>query len=208
MRISELVQRSGVPLASIKYYIREGLLMPGETTSATQARYGDEHLRRLRLIRALTDVAGLPLQKVGIVISLIEHPETNLFDTLGKAIAALPPYADPDENDNYPRARAALEKLGQVYDPHYAAVAQLERALAAAESVGLPMSDERLLGYGRHIMGIAEIDIEQVPAETAHDAIEYSVLGTALYEPVIAAMRRLAHQDLAARRFGGAPTTG
>jgi len=168
----------------------------------------DEHLRRLRLIRALTDVAGLPLQKVGIVISLIEHPETNLFDTLGKAIAALPPYADPDENDNYPRARAALEKLGQVYDPHYAAVAQLERALAAAESVGLPMSDERLLGYGRHIMGIAEIDIEQVPAETAHDAIEYSVLGTALYEPVIAAMRRLAHQDLAARRFGGAPTTG
>jgi DNA-binding transcriptional MerR regulator len=203
MRISELVRRSGVPLATIKYYIREGLLMPGETTSATQASYGEEHLRRLNLIRALTDVAGLPLQKAGVVIGLIEHPQSSLFETLGRAVAALPPYADANEEAEYPRAKAALEKLGQVYDPGYAAVAQFERALAAAESVGLPMSDQRLLGYGRHIMGIAELDINQVPTGTVHDAIEHSVLGTALYEPVILAMRRLAHQDLAARRFSG-----
>ncbi|MHA6693134.1 MerR family transcriptional regulator [Homoserinimonas sp. A520] len=202
MRISELVRRSGVPLATIKYYIREGLLMSGATTSATQADYGDEHLRRLHLIRALTDVAGLPLQKAGIVIGLIEHPQPHLFDTLGKAVAALPPYAEANEDAEYPRAKAALEKLGQVYDPEYAAVAQFERALAAAESVGLPMSDERLLGYGRHIMGIAELDIDQVPTSSVLDAVEHSVLGTALYEPVILAMRRLAHQDLAARRFG------
>ncbi|MHA6669118.1 MerR family transcriptional regulator [Homoserinimonas sp. A447] len=202
MRISELVRRSGVPLATIKYYIREGLLMSGATTSATQADYGDEHLRRLHLIRALTDVAGLPLQKAGIVIGLIEHPQPHLFDTLGKAVAALPPYAEANEDAEYPRAKAALEKLGQVYDPEYAAVAQFERALAAAEAVGLPMSDERLLGYGRHIMGIAELDIDQVPTSSVLDAVEHSVLGTALYEPVILAMRRLAHQDLAARRFG------
>lgn len=203
MRISELVRRSGVPLATIKYYIREGLLMPGETTSATQASYDDEHLRRLNLIRALTDVAGLPLQKAGIVIGLIEHPQPSLFETLGKAVEALPPYADADETPDYPRAKAALEKIGQLYDPDYAAVAQFERALAAAESVGLAMSDERLLGYARQIMAIAELDLGQVPTGTVQDAIEYSVLGTALYEPVIVAMRRLAHQDLAARRFGG-----
>src|SRR5690554_159231 len=203
MRISELVRRSGVPLATIKYYIREGLLMPGEATSATQASYGEAHLRRLSLIRALTDVAGLPLQKAGIVIGLIEHPEPSLFETLGKAVAALPPYAEPAEVPEYPRAKAALAKIGQLYDPHYAAVAQFERALAAAEAVGLPMSDERLQGYARHIMGIAELDIDQVSTATVDEAIEHSVLGTALYEPIIAAMRRLAHQDLAARRFGG-----
>jgi DNA-binding transcriptional MerR regulator len=203
MRISELVIRSGVPLATIKYYLREGLLMPGEATSATQARYGEEHLRRLNLIRALTDVAGLPLHKAGVVIGIIEHPEQSLFETLGKAVAALPPYSDADaaDADDYPRAKAALEKIGQLYDPGYAAVAQLEQALAAAESVGLAMSDDRLQGYARHIMQIAEIDLDQVPTGTVQDAVEYSVLGTALYEPIIAAMRRLAHQDLAARRF-------
>ena len=202
MRISELVRRSGVPLATVKYYIREGLLMPGETTSATQAVYTEEHLRRLNLIKALTDVAGLPLQKAGIVIALIEHPEPNLFETLGKAVAALPPYAEHSEPE-YPRAKAALQKIGQVYDPQYAAVAQFERALAAAESVGLPMSDERLHGYAQKIMGIAELDIDAVPTGTVNEAIEHAVLGTALYEPIIVAMRRLAHQDLAARRFGG-----
>ncbi|HEU4806627.1 MAG TPA: MerR family transcriptional regulator [Homoserinimonas sp.] len=203
MRISELVRRSGVPLATIKYYIREGLLMPGETTSATQASYDDEHLRRLGLIRALTDVAGLPLQKARIVIGLIEHPQPSLFETLGKAVEALPPYADANETADYPRAKAALEKIGQLYDPRYAAVAQFERALAAAESVGLAMSDERLLGYARQIMAIAELDLGEVPTGAVQDAVEYSVLGTALYEPIIVAMRRLAHQDLAARRFGG-----
>jgi DNA-binding transcriptional MerR regulator len=203
MRISELVQRSGVPLATIKFYIREGLLMPGETTSATQARYSEEHLRRLNLIRALTDVAGLPLQQAGVVIGLIEHPHPSLFDTLGRAVAALPPYPDPNEQGEYPRAKAALEKLGQLYDPQYAAVAQFERALAAAESVGLAMSEERLLGYARHIMAIAELDINQVPIGTVREAVEHSVLGTALYEPIILAMRRLAHQDIAAKRFSG-----
>src|SRR5690606_12847624 len=171
MRISELVQRSGVPLATVKFYIREGLLMAGETTSATQAHYGEEHLRRLNLIRALTDVAGLPLQKVRVVIGLVEHPEPNLFETLGKAVAALPPYSDDDTGD-YPRAKAALEEIGQVYDPHYAAVAQLERGLAAAESVGFPMTSQRLHGYARLIMGIAELDVNSVPTSTAREAIE------------------------------------
>lgn len=203
MRISELVKRSGIPLATIKYYIREGLLMPGETTSATQASYGEDHLRRLGLIRALTDVAGLPLQKAGVVIGLIEHPQPSLFETLGKAVEALPPYGNDDETADYPRAKAALDKIGQLYDPQYAAVAQFERALAAAESVGLAMSDGRLHGYAQQIMAIAELDLGEVPTGAVQEAVEYSVLGTALYEPIILAMRRLAHQDLAARRFSG-----
>ena len=203
MRISELVKRSGIPLATIKYYIREGLLMPGETTSATQASYGEDHLRQLGLIRALTDVAGLPLQKAGVVIGLIEHPQPSLFETLGKAVEALPPYGNDDETADYPRAKAALDKIGQLYDPQYAAVAQFERALAAAESVGLAMSDGRLHGYAQQIMAIAELDLGEVPTGAVQEAVEYSVLGTALYEPIILAMRRLAHQDLAARRFSG-----
>jgi hypothetical protein len=40
-----------------------------------------------------------------------------------------------------------------------------------------------------------------MPTESAEDAIRYAVLGTAIYEPVIAAMRRLAHQDVAQKRL-------
>ncbi|MFF0817890.1 MerR family transcriptional regulator [Rhodococcus sp. NPDC003318] len=201
MRVSELVARSRVPLATIKYYLREGVLMPGESTSATQARYGEEHLHRLALIKALAG-AGLPIHKIRLIVELIENPGENLHETIGRAIATLPPYPEGERRTDHPRARRALARLGQVYDPGYPAVAQFERALEAVENVGIPMTDERLDAYGRHIRGIAELDLALMPTESAQAAVEYAVLGTAIYEPVIAAMRRLAHQHLSAASRG------
>ncbi|RVW01181.1 MerR family transcriptional regulator [Rhodococcus xishaensis] len=202
MRVSELVAVSGVPLATVKYYLREGLLMPGEASSATQAEYGEQHVRRLSLIKALAGV-GLPLAKIRIIVGLVDHPADTVFETIGGALAALPPYsADADaEADDYPRARAVLERLGQVYRPAYPVVAQLEKALAAAEDVGIPMTDERLDVYARHIRSIAEVDLQLMPTDSVASAIEYAVLGTAIYEPVLTALRRLAHQDVGATMF-------
>jgi len=37
MRIGELSRRSGVPVPSIKYYVREGLLPAGERTRPTRS---------------------------------------------------------------------------------------------------------------------------------------------------------------------------
>ena len=65
-----------------------------------------------------------------------------------------------------------------------------------------PLSDARLDVYAPSIRSIAEYDVAQVPDDPER-AIEYSVLGTALYEPVLVALRRLAHQDVAAARLGG-----
>ena len=58
MRISELSEASGVPVATLKYYLREGLLPPGESLGATRADYSEDHLRRVRLVRALVDAVG------------------------------------------------------------------------------------------------------------------------------------------------------
>ncbi|WP_068276478.1 MerR family transcriptional regulator [Aldersonia kunmingensis] len=210
MRVSELVAETGIPLASVKFYLREGLLMPGETTSATRAVYGEEHVRRLRLIKALTAL-GIPLAKVREIVEVIDAPVESLFTTLGAALSALPPYLDSDEAGeagassepvDYPRARAALACLGQTYTPDYPAVAQLENALATVEQIGIPMSEARLRAYGQHVRGIAEADLAEMPTDSALSAIEYAVVGTVCYEPVLAAMRRLAHQDLAAASVG------
>lgn len=200
MRISELSETTGVALPTLKFYLREGLLMPGVATSATRAEYGDEHLRRVRVIRALTESAGLSVSKARDVLRIIDSPGDNIFAALGHAVGALPP--EPVQRDDYPRARRLLERLGYWYDPAYPAVAQFEAALESAESAGMPLSDERLDEYAAGIRRIAEYDILHVPTDGA-SAVEYSVLGTALYEPVLIALRRLAHQDIAARRLGG-----
>jgi DNA-binding transcriptional MerR regulator len=200
MRISALAAEAGVPLPTVKFYLREGLLQPGVATSATQASYDESHVRRLRLIRALIGSVGLSVQQARAILELVDDPGDDLYVTLGRAVSALPPAVqEASDDDPYPRARRALEALGQVYDPHYAAVAQLESALAAAEAAGMPISEERLLEYGHRLREIAAFDLERMPREP-HAAVEYTVLGTALYEPVILALRRLAHQDVAARR--------
>ena len=204
MRISALAQATGLPVATVKYYLREGLLQPGVATSATQANYDESHVRRIRLIRALTGPVGLSVQQTRTILGLIDDPGDDLYETLGRAVSALPPPADEasvGDPDPFPRARAALEALGQVYDPRFAAVAQLETALAAVEDAGMPLSEPRLLEYGRQLREVAEYDLERMPQEP-HAAVEYTVLGTALYEPVMLALLRLAHQDVAARGAG------
>ncbi|WP_335975172.1 MerR family transcriptional regulator [Streptomyces sp. CA2R106] len=90
MRISELSRRSGVPNATIKFYLREGLLPPGRATAATQAEYGDQHLRRLRLIRALIGVRGLTVQQTRDVLGAVSENEADLHQVLGLVLGARP----------------------------------------------------------------------------------------------------------------------
>lgn len=203
MRISELAVASGASVPTIKFYLREGLLAPGRATAATQAEYDDAHLHRIRLIQSLTEVAGLPVRRAKEILALVDRPGDDLYQTLGAAVAQLPPYLRDEQATapDHPRARAALEHLGQVYDPDFPAVAQLERALGAVEAAGMPMTSARLETYGTHLAAIAHEEVSLMP-DDADSAVEYAVVGTALYEPVLLALRRLAHQDLAARRLG------
>ncbi|BDZ65671.1 hypothetical protein GCM10025877_26090 [Agromyces mangrovi Wang et al. 2018] len=90
MRISELGATTGVPVATLKYYLREGLLHAGEARGATQADYDATHVRRVRLVRALTGTVGLSLQQARTILELVDDPGDDLYETLGCAVSALP----------------------------------------------------------------------------------------------------------------------
>ena len=127
MRISELSSQTGVPIATIKFYLREKLLQEGIRTSATQAQYNESHLARLRLIRALLGPAGLSVSAAQQVILAIEEPPESLYELLGIAAAAV---AGPNVDD----ALQALEEAGfelpegalDVYLDHMRQIAQFE----------------------------------------------------------------------------------
>lgn len=199
MKISELSERSGVPVPTVKFYIREGMLPRGESMSATRAEYGEDHLARLRLIAALADVRGLPLARVRDILALVDAPADDPIETLGRAVGALPPYVETDRRD-YPRARAAIAELGLTYDPDFTAVAQLDEALRAVEGAGLDASPAVLRRYGDAMRTLAAAEIAPVADMSLDDAVPYAVLGTALYEPVMLALRRLAHHHLLVER--------
>ncbi len=62
LSIDELAARSGIPTRTIRYYITTRLVA-GPESRGKQARYTEDHLRRLRLIRCLT-ARHLPLDEV------------------------------------------------------------------------------------------------------------------------------------------------
>lgn len=197
MRISELSEHSGIPVASIKFYIREGMLPRGAASSATRAEYGDDHLARLRVIQALSDVRALPLARVKEILALIDEPEDSAYATLGKAVSALPPYTEETSTD---RARETIELLGLTYDERFAAVAQLDAAIRGIEAAGLVWDAETAARYAEPLLQIAAAELSPMTELNESEQVSYAVLGTAMYEPAILALRRLAHQHLLASR--------
>lgn len=72
---------------TIKFYVREGLLPAGELTSPNQASYGEAHVQRLRLIRALLDVGGLSVASIREVIVAVDDPGRSVHKLLGTVAA-------------------------------------------------------------------------------------------------------------------------
>lgn len=206
MRISELSQRSGVPVATIKYYLREGLLPPGASTAPNQAQYDDHHLAHLGLIRALREGAGLSIATLGRVFEAMwSHHASERPRYLALAVAALSPPLEVPEQEaaDFDRARAevdrVLDQLGWEVDPDSPGCDDLARALVGIhrffpEAISDP---GRLLPYARSMRALAD---REIPETYEHDldpvaALRFAVLGTALFEPVILAFRKLAHVD-------------
>ena len=198
MRIAALSAATGVPVATIKYYLREGLLPPGEQTSATQAQYDEDHVSRLRLIRALLEVGRLTIASTRQVLSCLGSQD--LFEALGRVQQELPPAVDDDEDVG--TALQLVQGLGWRIEPDSTALRQLSVALRAAEGVGLPLNPDRIDAYAEAALLVAEQDVAGVPQSSVPDALTYAVIGTVLYEPILLALRRLAHQHASARRFG------
>lgn len=201
MKISELSRETGVPVATLKFYLREGLLQPGKALSRTSADYGDEHVERVRLVRALTDVGGLSLATVGRVLAVIDEPGQGPVEVLRVASRSLygEEYLDDSSaRDEEPASPVAswLAGRGWLVTPQDPAVAALEKAWAACETAGLGLTEEHLDRYADASEHIAQIDVSTVPRDPS-GAVRQVILGTVLIEPVLGALRRLAQQHVA-----------
>ncbi|RNG34018.1 MerR family transcriptional regulator [Streptomyces botrytidirepellens] len=211
MRLAELSERSGVSTATIKYYLREGLLPPGERLTATKAEYGEEHLRRLRLVRALIQVGRMPVATAREVLKAAEDESLSQHLRLGAAVWALPHGPGPDKNaPDTARAReeanALLDQLGWASgrdarddSPAYR---MLVEAIVSLARLGYPHDTGHLLPYARLASELAVHELDVVETyDTPSEQIEASVALTVLYEPVLLSLRRLAQAQESGRRF-------
>jgi len=64
LKISELAAAADVPVATVRHYLREGLLPEPEKTSRNMAYYSPELVERIRLIKQLQEERFLPLRVI------------------------------------------------------------------------------------------------------------------------------------------------
>jgi DNA-binding transcriptional MerR regulator len=196
MRMAELSERSGTTVATVKYYLREGLVPAGQSLGPTRADYSEAHLQRVRLVRALID-AGVTVAETKRVVETLDSPPSSRHDLLGKAQYALPAsHAEVPVSDE---VRELLDRLGWQVSPQSPALRSLTGAIAAARSAGVPLEADSLSGYARATEGVAEVDVAAVPRDDLAAALHRVVAGTVLVDPVLAALRRLAQEHVSSR---------
>lgn len=205
MRMSELSRAAGVPVATVKYYLREKLLQAGTPVSATSSSYDGTHVERLRLIRALVEGAGLSITQVRQVVETLDNPPDTWHEMLGLAQGVL--CGPPDADLRTAPADALLQRLGWAVGDCSPARADLTRALARLEAGAIEVTPQDLDGYAASARAAAAIDIAALPTDTPEAAMRRAIVGTALLDNVLIALRRLAQEDVSSRAFADKQTS-
>ncbi|GGM87506.1 MerR family transcriptional regulator [Dactylosporangium sucinum] len=206
MRIAELSQKTGVPVPTIKYYLREGLLPPGELTSPNQARYDDRHVQRLRLVRVLLDIGRLPIATIRDLLLALDQPDPDVHQVLGEALPSTVSARATNEPGMTEAARVRIDELvarrGWLVGQNAQARQAAAEVLAAFEQVGADVAD-LLEQYADVAERIAVHDLQFVGrAPDAEGKLHAAVVGSILGDSLLAALRRMAQEHESAKMFG------
>lgn len=200
MRMAELSTESGVPVATVKYYLREGLLPAGRRIGPNQAQYSDDHLRRLRLVCALREIGGLSLAEVAAVLAALDsgHAAPVVLGVAQDGRVSTRPTGETARAWALDRIRALLgEHDGGPVDVTDPSIANLVTVLATFHALGHSAVTGRLADYAALARATAEVDAALIadvgparrPAETA-------LVATLLGERLFAGLRHLALVDV------------
>lgn len=200
MQLKELSQASGVSVASIKFYLREGLLKPGNPGAANRAEYTEEHLDRLELIRLLRQVVGLGLDKIKTLAAAVDNPEVDVLKLLGltqATVLGLPAEAVPDH-----RWTTELMSGGHWLDSPSPARNSLNELFGQMEEFGMAPDAAVLSAYAAAVDQVAALDIGHVEEQSTRDQMVRTVaVGTFLYSKLLLRMLALAQTSRAMQRF-------
>lgn len=203
MRMTELSERAGVPIPTIRYYIREGLLPPGNLTSPNQATYGEAHVHRLTLIRAMVEVGEMPIAAVARLFQHLEDKNADEYTTLGLTQYSLVRTAARESTLDEPGAaevQELVDRLGWRVNDHHPARAMLASAVRTLRRLGQEDVLDLLERYAASAHDLAEAEVGVVLERDGLDnraeaVVTVGVLGDAM----LAALRRLAAEDVMTR---------
>ncbi|MBT2594403.1 MerR family transcriptional regulator [Arthrobacter sp. ISL-72] len=203
MQLKELSRQSGVSAASIKYYLREGLLPAGETVHATRAQYSARHVERLELIQALRRIVGLTIEQIGGLLRMADDgvPRLALLAAVQRVVLNLDSRATAGGGPGTPAADAVVRLRSWPDSPSDARNA-LNAHLELMESLNIPVSGELLDTYSKAMNDVAGLDIAATTApESVDRLILTAAVGMHMHSQLLLKLLALAQASHAIRRY-------
>ena len=207
MRISELSEQTGVPVPTIKYYLREGLLPEGDKRTPRLTDYDHRHVRRLELLRILRDVGDVPVDGLQRMVGAIETSGTSvheLFAVAADALAPTPPPADEALAATRQVADAIISQAGWHHVREDSAdrdnLAATLRLVGAFETH--PRDPAEIAPYVAIADQIARQEIANLDdAKDRIGLLEEMIVGQVVFATVLTTLRRLAEEHHSYERF-------
>lgn len=194
-----MAERAAVPLSAVKYYQREGLVPEGVRSAPNQVEYGEVHVKRVRLIRALLETGGLSIAATKDVIRALDTDDAPLAETFAVASYAM---STPRTTESVPSAesRERIMRLaraeGWAFTEDNPGIDNAARALDGLDAIDFHAPDEYLAAYVSAAATAAAADLRALTTLTNPDQIaELMVVGTVLGDPLFAGLRRIAHEN-------------
>ena len=203
MQLKELSERTGVSAASIKFYLREGLLPAGRSVHATRAEYSGHHVSRLEVIQALRRVVGLNIAQIGSLLRMADGgvPRLELLAAVQRTVLGLDDVST-EHGDLRTPAGDAVVRFRNWPDVPSDARNSLNAHLALMECLGVPVTDDLLNSYSQAVDAIAAVNISATTApEDVNQLIMTAAVGMHLHGQLVLKLLALAHASHAIRRY-------
>ncbi|MFI5929075.1 MerR family transcriptional regulator [Micromonospora sp. NPDC051543] len=209
MRISALSRQTGTPVATIKFYLREGLLPPGTPTGRNQAVYGEEHRRRLQLIRAFTSLGELDLSSVRRLLAAIEDnqlPLPQLYEVADRTITQGEPTTEGTAEVQRARAdvNALLAQSGWRVDAGDPNLDRFATTLVTLRELGCACGIDFFNRYAEMADQLAVQELDLLPSDGVGADRAAAIVRAVLLEVAFTSLWRLAREHHAAIRFSHA----
>jgi DNA-binding transcriptional MerR regulator len=203
MRLQELSDVTGMPIASIKYYVREGIIPAGRLVTATRADYDDGHARRIRTIQTLRSVNGFSVEQIRAIVQLIDGnaSRVEIMKALQREVQGLgdPVPGRTEEGD-------AVVRLRGWPDVPTAARGALDDHLEEMARLGVPLPDEALEVYARAVDLIAHVDVgDAASAPDLDTLVTKAAAGMHMHSQLVLRLLALAQASRSIALYGPAP---
>lgn len=210
MRISELAEQSGVTVATIKYYLREGLLPPGSKVGERRAEYGDRHVARLRLLRVLREVGDVPVADLKEIVDAVQDESLTMHQTYGAAFDALARTSGAVSAEMRALAAQVVQQAGWTHvRPGSPALDHLAGLLGVVVDLGAMFDMGDAATYLGLIDALAAYEVSRLDtAEHVEDrdaVVQQMVVGQVVFGQLLLSLRRIGHEHHSALRSGEKP---